>query len=149
MKDRFGRLVHATADAVGRPTTFIVAVSAIAVWAIAGPFLRFSNTWQLVINTATTVVTFLVVFLVHKTQNRDAQAIHLKLDELIRANTRARYGLLGLEYRSDQELVQLEAEFEALRDRVIGERQKRSRGPASPRMRPREKSEGDHVSAKI
>lgn len=145
MKDRFRRFAHAAADAVGHPTTFVVAISAVVVWAIAGPFFHFSDTWQLVINTATTVVTFVVVFLVQSTQNRDAQAIHLKLDELIRANTRARNVLLGLEYRSDDELKQLETEFESLHQRVVGERQKRASGVPSPRKRSHESPESRHA----
>lgn len=147
MQDRFRRFAHATADAVGRPTTFVVAVSAVALWATAGPFFHFSDTWQLVINTATTVVTFLVVFLVQNTQNRDAQAIHLKLDELIRVNTRARNVLLGLEYRSDEELHELEAEFESLRDRIVNERRKRTSGRPSTGPRSREIPDSHHAKA--
>ncbi|HEX7664927.1 MAG TPA: low affinity iron permease family protein [Polyangiaceae bacterium] len=123
--DLFRRFSHTVADAMGRSATFIVAVGIIIVWAVAGPPFHFSDTWQLVINTGTTIVTFLMVFLIQNTQNRDAQAIHLKLDELIRANVNARNGLLGLEGRSDEELKQLQDEFEQLRDRIEDVRQKR------------------------
>jgi low affinity Fe/Cu permease len=87
----------------------------ILVWAVAGPFYHYSDTWQLVINTGTTVVTFLMVFLMQNTQNRDAKAIHLKLDELLRGVKGARTGLVRLEDLTEVELVELEKEFEALR----------------------------------
>jgi low affinity Fe/Cu permease len=116
--DWFRRFAHSTADVVGRAYSFIFAVTVIGVWATTGPLFHFSDTWQLVINTGTTIVTFLMVFLIQNTQNRDAHAIHLKLDELIRANKHARNALLGLESMSDQELGTLQQEFEVLRDRV-------------------------------
>ncbi len=95
------RFAHRTAEVVGRSYAFMLAVTIIAVWAGTGPLFHFSDTWQLVINTGTTIVTFLMVFLIQNTQNRDAHAIHLKLDELIRANVHARNSLLGLESMSD------------------------------------------------
>jgi low affinity Fe/Cu permease len=88
------------------------------VWASTGPLFHFSDTWQLVVNTATTIVTFLMVFLIQNTQNRDAHAIHLKLDELIRASVGARNSLLALESMSDDDLLALQGEFERLRDRL-------------------------------
>lgn len=118
MDEWFRRFSSATAEVVGRSYAFILAVSVIGVWATTGPVFHFSDTWQLVINTGTTIVTFLMVFLIQNTQNRDAHAIHLKLDELIRANKHARNALLALESMSDEELRTLQHEFEELRDRV-------------------------------
>jgi low affinity Fe/Cu permease len=119
MSDGFHRFASSTAELAGRSRTFLVAVAVLIVWACSGPLFRFSDTWQLAINTGTTIVTFLMVFLIQNTQNRDAHAIHLKLDELIRANGRARNALLALESMSDGEMQVLQREFEALRDRVV------------------------------
>ena len=129
--ETFRKFSHATADMVGRSQTFILAVTIIAIWGASGPLFHFSDTWQLVINTGTTIVTFLMVFLIQNTQNRDAQAIHLKLDELIRASAHARNGLVALESRSDEELKSLQAEFERIRDRIEDVREKR-RGSRPP-----------------
>jgi len=118
MDEWFRRFAHRTAEVVGRSYAFLLAVTVIAVWSATGPLFHFSDTWQLVINTGTTIVTFLMVFLIQNTQNRDAHAIHLKLDELIRANKHARNSLLALESMSDDELRTLQHEFEELRDRV-------------------------------
>lgn len=119
MNDWFHRFASSTAEIVGRSYAFILAVAVLVVWASTGPLFHFSDTWQLVINTGTTIVTFLMVFLIQNTQNRDAHAIHLKLDELIRANKKARNSLLALESMSDDQLKTLQHEFEALRDRVV------------------------------
>jgi low affinity Fe/Cu permease len=100
---------------VGSSWAFAGAVLTIVIWAAAGPFYHYSDTWQLVINTGTTVVTFLMVFLMQNTQNRDAKAIHLKLDELLRGVKGARTGLVRLEDLTEVELAELEREFEALR----------------------------------
>src|SRR6201992_2973488 len=97
---------------------FFAAVVLLIVWAVSGPYFHYSDTWQLIINTSTTIVTFLVVFLIQNTQNRDAKAIHLKLDELIRANHVARNSLVRLEHLSDAELDRLEQEFAALSENV-------------------------------
>jgi low affinity Fe/Cu permease len=109
--DRFRRFAHWVALVVGSSRAFVIALCTIAIWAATGPIFRFSDTWQLVINTGTTVVTFLMVFLIQSTQNRDAHAIHLKLDELIRATRHAHNALIGLEHLSDVELNQLHAKF--------------------------------------
>ena len=100
---------------VGRPWAFALAVLVIVVWAVSGPLFRFSDTWQLVINTGTTIVTFLMVFLIQNTQNRDARAFHLKLDELIRGVQGARNRLIDLEEMSDEELEQLQEQFRRVR----------------------------------
>jgi low affinity Fe/Cu permease len=107
----FHRFARWTAFNTGRPSAFLVAALVIAAWAITGPLFDYSDTWQLVINTGTTIVTFLMVFLIQHTQNRDSQAVHLKLDELIRAQRGARNTLLNLDDLSDEELAQITASF--------------------------------------
>ena len=106
--------VHA-ANALGSPWMFIGNVFLILVWLGAGPFFHYSDTWQLLVNTATTVFTYLAVFLIQNTQNRDAVAIHLKLDELIKGVSGARTHLVNLENLSDEELTSLQEEFTRLR----------------------------------
>jgi low affinity Fe/Cu permease len=108
---------RAVSVAAGSPWTFTVALLSIALWAGLGPRFHYSDTWQLVINTATTIITFLMVFLIQNTQNRDTRAIHLKLDELLRGVTGARTGLVNLEALSDEDLEKLQREFERLRQR--------------------------------
>ena len=115
MNEAFRRFALATARLVGNPWSFVLALVVIAVWAITGPMFGFSDTWQLIINTCTTIVTFLMVFLIQNTQNRDATAIHLKLDELIRAMKGARTSLVDLEDLSDEQLEILRREFAAIR----------------------------------
>jgi low affinity Fe/Cu permease len=112
--DFFRRFAHKTSTGVGSPWAFTVACATIVVWAVTGPVFHFSDTWQLVINTGTTIVTFLMVFLIQNTQNRDALAIHLKLDELIRALKGARNQLVDIEELSDEELDKLRREFRRL-----------------------------------
>ena len=107
-----------TAAAVGHPLTFLGAALLIVVWAVLGPVFHFADTWQLVINTATTIITFLMVFLIQNTQNRDAKAIHLKLDELINVAQGARKQLIDLEDLSEEEMEKLQKEFVAMRKRV-------------------------------
>lgn len=111
----FRKFAHATSTAIGTPYAFVIAVVAVILWAACGPLFGFSDTWQLVINTSTTIVTFLVVFMIQNTQNRDSRAIHLKLDELIRAMKTARNKLVDVEELSDEELERLENQFRALR----------------------------------
>ena len=117
MNDFFRKFSHKASEVVGSPWSFIAALGIIIVWAVTGPIFHFSDTWQLVINTGTTIVTFLMVFLIQNTQNRDAKAIHLKLDELIRSVEQARNGLVDLEDLSDEELAKLEKEFRAFREK--------------------------------
>lgn len=107
--------------ATGSPWAFVAAAIGIALWMVSGPIFAFSDTWQLVINTATTIMTFLMVFLIQNTQNRDTKAIHLKLDELIRAVEGARTQLVDLENLSDEELNSLQAQFERIRRRASGQ----------------------------
>lgn len=121
----FTRLTKVTAHAVGRPIAFIVAAAAIAVWAITGPLFGFSDTWQLVINTATTIVTFLMVFLIQSTQNRDAEAMQVKLDEIIRAIGNARNEVLDLEELEEQDLDRIRAAYEELARKARGEPRRR------------------------
>lgn len=118
MKEHFRKFAHQTSTVVGHPWSFIIATIIIIIWALSGPLFGFSDTWQLVINTGTTIITFLMVFLIQNTQNRDATAIHLKLDELLRAVQDARTGLVDLEDMSDEDLRQLQEEFRRLRERV-------------------------------
>ena len=115
MRELFRRFAHSISLVVGSPWAFTTAVLIILVWMVTGPVFGFSDTWQLVINTGTTIITFLMVFLIQNTQNRDAKALHLKLDELIRAGVGARNELVDLENLSDEKLASLEVEFRALR----------------------------------
>ena len=107
----FGRLARWVAHAMGHPGAFGAAVAVIILWAIAGPLFGFSDTWQLVINTGTTIITFLMVFLIQHTQNRDAEAMHIKLDELIRAIGQAQNALLNLEELEEDDLERIRAEY--------------------------------------
>jgi low affinity Fe/Cu permease len=116
MKDSFHRFAHRAADAVGSPAAFVMSIVLIAAWALTGPLFGYSDTWQLVINTGTTIITFLMVFLIQNTQNRDSRAVHLKLDELIRSAKAARNELVGLENLSDADLDRLQHEFARLRE---------------------------------
>jgi low affinity Fe/Cu permease len=118
----FTRLTKWTAYATGRPATFIAACTIIIVWAALGPHFGFSDTWQLVINTGTTIVTFLMVFLIQSTQNRDTEAIQVKLDELIRAIGHARNELLDLEELEEKDLDDLKRTFIDLAQRARHER---------------------------
>jgi low affinity Fe/Cu permease len=118
VREWFRRFACATADAVGSPWMFLLAVSLVVLWAMSGPAFHFSDGWQLVINTGTTILTFLMVFLIQSTQNRDAKSIQLKLDELLRAVEGARTKLVRLEDMSDDEIAELQAQFKRLHDRV-------------------------------
>jgi len=113
----FSEIARNISCILGSPTVFALACAVVVIWGITGPFFYYSDTWQLVINTGTTVVTFLMVFLVQHTQNRDARALHLKLDELLRSVDAARNRLINLELCSDEEIDQIERQFKALRKR--------------------------------
>jgi low affinity Fe/Cu permease len=114
----FGRIASKTAHWVGHPAGFFLALAVVVAWIVTGPFFRFSDTWQLVINTATTVVTFLMVFLIQNTQNRESRALQLKLDELIRAVEGAHNALLDLEDLTDEELLKIRQQYVALAERA-------------------------------
>jgi low affinity Fe/Cu permease len=120
IRDAFSVFARKTSTVLGSAWAFVVAILVIVVWALTGPSFHYSDTWQLIINTGTTIVTFLMVFLIQNTQNRDAKAVHLKLDELIRAVGPARNKLVDLEKLSDDDLKALEAEFEKLRKKAEG-----------------------------
>ena len=115
LSELFHKIARCVSHAIGSPLAFMIALLVIVAWAGSGPLFGFSDTWQLVVNTSTTVVTFLVVFLIQNTQNHDSRALHLKLDELLRAVKEARNSLVDLEELSDPELAKLEAEFRRLR----------------------------------
>jgi low affinity Fe/Cu permease len=115
MNEQFRKFSVAAANALGSSWMFILNVALILTWLIAGPFFNYSDSWQLLVNTGTTVLTYLAVFLIQNTQNRDAKAIHLKLDELIKGVEGARTHLVNLESLTDDELDNLQGEFERLR----------------------------------
>ena len=115
MYEAFRRFAHRVSISVGAPWAFALALAIVAVWALTGPVFGFSDTWQLVINTGTTVITFLMVFVIQNTQNRESQVTQLKLDELIRAVEQARNELVDMEDLSDEELHRLQRQFESLR----------------------------------
>jgi len=118
VRDAFRVFARRASEVLGTAWIFVIAIGVILLWALTGHLFDYSDTWQLIINTGTTIVTFLMVFLIQNTQNRDAKAVHLKLDELIRAVEGARDHLVDLEKLSDDELKLLESEFERVRQRA-------------------------------
>jgi low affinity Fe/Cu permease len=122
VQDAFHVFAKKSSNVLGSPWAFAIAILIIFVWALTGPIFNFSDTWQLIINTGTTIVTFLMVFLLQNTQNRDAKAMHLKLDELIRAVRGARNNLVDLEELSEEELKKLEEDFKRLSERAASGR---------------------------
>jgi len=138
VSDAFRLFAHRSAFMLGSAWAFAVAAFVILVWLVTGPTFHFSDTWQLIINTATTIITFLMVFLIQNTQNRDAKAMHLKLDELIRALKGARDQLVDLEDLSDKELKKLEEQFQRMRKRA------EKNGSPPRRVSPTEHSESAH-----
>src|SRR5881409_3642344 len=118
VRDRFRHFAHRSAEVLGSAWAFIGAIFIIAVWGLTGPAFYFSATWQLIINTGTTIVTFLMVFLIQNTQNRDTKATQLKLDEIIRALKKARNELVDLEDLSDEELKKLGEQFKRVRTKA-------------------------------
>ena len=123
--DWFGQFAATASSYVGSRWAFAAAISVIIVWAVAGPIYHYSDTWQLIINTGTTIVTFLIVFLIQNTQNRDARAINLKLDELIHAIDTAHNQMIDIENLSDEELARLSQRFERIRSECL-RREKKS-----------------------
>jgi low affinity Fe/Cu permease len=117
MKDLFRRFAERSAHAVGSPWAFALAALAIIIWLVTGPYFKFSDTWQLVINTGTTIVTFLIVFLIQNTQNRESRIVTLKLDELLRGVEGARTGLVQLNHMTDDELEAVQLEFMRLKEK--------------------------------
>ncbi|MET3665559.1 low affinity iron permease family protein [Caulobacter sp. 1776] len=117
MDKLFAKFANATAKVTGSPPAFLICVAMVLLWALSGPIFKFSETWQLVINTGTTIVTFLMVFLIQNTQNRDGVALQTKLDELIRATTDAENEFIGIERLTDKELEAMHAHCKARADR--------------------------------
>ncbi|MEI9987881.1 MAG: low affinity iron permease family protein [Aliidongia sp.] len=112
MNDLFSNLANLTARQAGRASTFVISILVVLIWALSGPFFHWSDTWQLVINTGTTIITFLMVFLIQNTQNRDTQALHLKIDELIRVTVDARNSMINLEDATEKEIAAVKAELQ-------------------------------------
>jgi low affinity Fe/Cu permease len=133
MHQFFRRFAHATAAAVGAPWAFFLAFGIVVIWAATGPAFGYSDSWQLVINTGTTIVTFLMVFLIQNTQNREIRVTQLKLDELIRAVEQARNRLVAMEEMSDEELERLEQEFHTLHAEAGQLRRQRHKRRTPPR----------------
>ena len=118
MHEQFRKFARRSSEIVGSAEMFLAACAVIVIWAVLGPRYGFSDTWQLVINTGTTIITFLMVFIIQTSQNRDARAIQLKLDELIRAVQGARTGMVRLEELADEDLCAVSRDFEQLRTRL-------------------------------
>jgi low affinity Fe/Cu permease len=130
----FTRFAKWTARVTGRPTTFAAAVAIVLAWAASGPLFGFSDTWQLAINTSTTIVTFLMVFLIQSTQNRDAEAVQVKLDELIRVTKGAHVALLDLEELEETELDAIRSEYETLAERARADLRRGKEDTGSPEL---------------
>jgi low affinity Fe/Cu permease len=122
MKELFHRFSQRVSNIVGSPWAFALAILIILIWGVTGPFFGYSNTWQLIINTGTTIITFLMVFLIQNTQNRDAKVIHLKLDELIFVTVNARNSLIDLEDLADSEIQILEKEYKLIQKKYLAEK---------------------------
>jgi low affinity Fe/Cu permease len=134
-QSRFSRIAKWTSRMAGRPTTFAIAVAVIVAWAATGPVFHFNDTWQLVINTSTTIVTFLMVFLIQSTQNRDAEAVQVKLDELLRATQGAHNALLDLEELEIDDLERIRADYTKLARRAREDLRKGIRDTGAPDVR--------------
>jgi low affinity Fe/Cu permease len=132
----FTRFSKATSRVAGRPMAFIVAVSTVLVWLVTGPIFRYGDSWQLVINTATTIVTFLMVFLIQNTQNRDSEAVQVKLDELLRVTKGAHIALLDLEELEEHELNEIRGGYEELAERARADLRRGKRDTGAPEVRP-------------
>jgi low affinity Fe/Cu permease len=130
----FTQFAKSTARATGKPVAFVVAAGVILVWSITGPLFGFSDTWQLVINTSTTIVTFLMVFLIQNTQNRDAEAVQVKLDELIRVTEGAHNALLNLEELEEKELDRIRAQYASLAERARADLNRGKADTGSPEV---------------
>ena len=148
-RSRFDRIAKWAAHVTGRPLTFLLALFVVLVWAITGPIFEYSDTWQLVINTGTTIVTFLMVFLIQNTQNRDTIAMQLKLDELIRAMKGAHTVLLDLEELSDEELAQIMKQYQELAAKAREKLRKGRSDVDSPEVDGLKKIEEESVACEI
>jgi low affinity Fe/Cu permease len=131
--DGFGKFATTASGWLGSKWAFLAAILVIVVWAVTGPVFQYSDTWQLVINTGTTIVTFLMVFLIQNTQNRDARAINLKLNELIRATEAAGDQMMDIESLSDEELEVMHSKYERIRRECV---ERQGRGNRAQRIRP-------------
>ena len=127
MNDGFRRFAAAASRVSGKAGVFALALAVVLVWLVTGPLFGYSNTWQLVINTGTTIITFLMVFLLQNTQNRDNQAVHLKLDELLRAVKNARTSFIDIEELPDEDLELMAEQFHKLQERAQKERESRAK----------------------
>ena len=136
MGEIFRKFAHMISVIVGSPWTFLAALLLVIVWGFSGPAFGYSDTWQLVINTSTTIITFLMVFVIQSSQDRETKAIHLKLDELLRVIKGARTGLVNLENLSNEDLLQLQKEFERM-----GDAKPDSADKAKPKSKPKAKPE--------
>ena len=125
MRELFHKFSMWVSTVVGSPYAFILAIMVIAFWAVSGPAFGFSDTWQLVINTGTTIITFLMVFLIQNTQNRDSKALHIKLDELLRATKNARNAVIDVEDMEDAQLEALHREFETMHKKTTAALERR------------------------
>jgi low affinity Fe/Cu permease len=125
-KDSFHRISMIVSSKLGSPIAFLLAVLLIIVWILSGPLFQFSDTWQLVINTTTTIVTFLMVFAIQNTQNRDARAMQIKLNELIKGSSGARTEFVDIEDLTDSELDVMQAQFKEMHDQLLAKKAKRS-----------------------
>jgi len=132
---RFSRLARRVANLSGRPATFLAASAAILLWALSGPFFGFSDTWQLIVNTSTTVITFLMVFIIQSTQNRDTTALQIKLDELIRATQGAHNALLDLEEIDDEQFERYWRSYKRLAAAARGKLEKGELDTDSPEIK--------------
>jgi low affinity Fe/Cu permease len=136
----FQRFARVVARAVGRPTAFAIALCTIVIWAVLGPIFHFSDTWQLVINTTTTIVTFLMVFLIQNTQNRDSEAIQIKLDELLRATKGCHNAVLDIEELSEHELDQIKRGYTTLAKKAVEEIRNGKSDLGIPEVKPEAKN---------
>lgn len=130
----FAKFARSTAQASGSPVTFMVAIGTILIWSLSGPFFGYSDSWQLVINTSTTIVTFLMVFLIQNTQNRDATAVQIKLDELIRATEGAHNAIMNLEELGEKEFERIREKYKDLAERTLTELEKGKKDTGTPNV---------------
>ncbi len=151
--DAFHLFAKRTSSVLGAPWSFVIALLVIVVWGITGPIFHYSDTWQLIINTGTTIVTFLMVFLLQNTQNRDSKNTQLQLAEIIRSLSGARNDMMSLDKLSEEDLTRLEDEFQALSDRAEKERDSRhkntspSGSPKAAASRVRESADADNADS--